>query len=552
MNELKITNSIDFEDMINNANNILDKMISDNKTLPYDYIFVDEYQDISLQRFDLCEKLSKCSNAKIIAVGDDWQSIFRFSGAKLELFTRFQEIMGYANILKITNTYRNSQELIDIAGNFVMQNDSQIKKNLKSSKTLENPIALYTYDDSSKKDQNGNGIGYRVGKTIEHALDNLVREYGEAQSILFIGRYGFEGFNLAKLKNNLFTLENGNLLCNKYPKLKLTYLTAHSSKGLGYDNVIIINAKDAILGFPSKIEDDPVMKLVIKDNDNYEYAEERRLFYVALTRTKNKVYIITPKYKPSVFVLELKEKYPNVVTLGDELSPTGEMSNIIKCPCCGYPMQRRYNKNFNIKGQLWICSNDPEVCGFVTNDIEGGKLCISKCPKCVDGYLIVKTILNGREEKMLGCTNFKPDGTGCSAYLMPNNYTQDKEELDIFFYDEKTDINKVYYCNHLFKEMVDSIIYVLKFYKNMSISPSFLFSILAGEFNNRINTFQMYQNPKFGYITNNDKRKFYLLLDALKYSKIISIDENNYNAINLLKDNLSENNYKEIYASIKL
>jgi hypothetical protein len=100
--------------------------------------------------------------------------------------------------------------------------------------------------------------------------------------------------------------------------------------------------------------------------------------------------------------------------------------------------------------------------------------------------------------------------------------------------------------------MVDSIIYVLKFYKNMSISPSLLFSILAGEFNNRINTFQMYQNPKFGYITNNDKRKFYLLLDALKYSKIISIDENNYNAINLLKDNLSENNYKEIYASIKL
>lgn len=76
--------AIDFEDMINNASNVLDDYIKRNELLPYDYIFVDEYQDISLQRFDLCEKLSRASNAKIIAVGDDWQSIFKFAGAKID------------------------------------------------------------------------------------------------------------------------------------------------------------------------------------------------------------------------------------------------------------------------------------------------------------------------------------------------------------------------------------------------------------------------------------------------------------------------------------
>lgn len=555
MAELKNSNSIDFEDMINNATNVLNHMIENKEKLPYDYIFVDEYQDISLQRFDLCEKLSKCSNAKIIAVGDDFQSIFRFSGAKIELFTKFEQLMGYANILKITKTYRNSQELIDIAGNFVMENDSQIKKSLKSNKSLDNPIILISYNDSYEKDENNEGCGARAAKAIEKSIDMLVKEYGENQKILLIGRYGYEGPNLGTLKKDLFTYHNGILIYNKYPQLKLTYLTAHSSKGLGYDNVIIINAKDAILGFPSKIEDDPVMKLVIKDDELYEYAEERRLFYVALTRTKNKVHIITPKYKPSQFVLELKEKYSKVILDGDELKPIKEMSNILKCPCCGYPLQRRVNKNFKIKSELWICSNDPEVCGFVTNDISGGKLSISKCPKCEDGYLIVKTVKtkNGNDQKMLGCSNFKPDGTGCSTYMMSYDYTQDLEELNIRFYDEKTDIDKVRICNHLFKEMVNIIIETINSYSNfkLSVGSKLLFSILSGEMSPVIVSFKLYNDSRFGFIKENDKRKFYALLFAMRDEKIIAVDEKNYGKLIVIKDKLTENDYIIIYASIK-
>lgn len=494
--ELQRTNSIDFEDMINNASNILDNKIKNGEMLPYDYVFVDEYQDISMQRFDLCEKISKCSNAKIIAVGDDWQSIFRFSGAKLELFTKFEEIMGYANILKITNTYRNSQELIDIAGSFVMANDNQIKKSLKSHKSIKNPIVLMSYDDSNKRDANESAF-LRMAKTIEKSLDEIVKVNGDMGSVLFIGRYGFEEYLLSRL-NKLFEVNNYKIKSLKYPNLKITYLTAHSSKGLGYDNVIIINGKDAVLGFPSKIVDDPVMKLVIKDDDTYEFAEERRLFYVALTRTKNRVFIITPKYRPSKFILELKDKYKDVLLQGEELEPTTKINNLIKCPICGYPMQKRANSNFKVARRIWICSNDPEVCGFITNDLSGGRLAISKCPKCEDGYLIVKPVKlkNGKESRMLGCSNYKSDGTGCSVYMMDYNYTQDKEELNIRFLDDKTNLDKITICNHPFKEMVNSILEVTNTYKNLklAIGPKILFSILAGE-----NTKMVYQHGFFNH-----------------------------------------------------
>ena len=332
--------AIDFEDMINNAVNILDKRIAENDMLPYDYIFVDEYQDISLQRFDLCEKLSKASEAKIIAVGDDWQSIFRFSGAQIDLFTKFEEKMGYANILKITRTYRNSQELIDIAGGFVMKNQKQIKKDLKSNKSIKDPVILMSYDDSYDKNDKAHGPFYKLGEAIEKSLDDIVAKNGEGKNVLLIGRYNFDGKNLGKLYD-FFSWEKGKVISKKYPHLDISFMTAHASKGLGMDNVIIINGKDDILGFPSKIEDDPVMKLVIKEDENIDFEEERRLFYVALTRTKNRVYVITPQNHPSKFITEIKDKFTNVILRGVELNPQYYRNVKYKCPICGYPLQKR-------------------------------------------------------------------------------------------------------------------------------------------------------------------------------------------------------------------
>lgn len=554
MTELKNTNSIDFEDMINNASNILSKMIECDEKLPYDYIFVDEYQDISLQRFDLCERLSKCSNAKIVAVGDDWQSIFRFSGAKIELFTKFEEMMGYANILKITRTYRNSQELIDIAGGFVMSNKEQIKKDLKSNKSIKDPIILMSYNDNYDKEENDKPID-RMCYAIEKSLDMIVNTNGKMGSVLLVGRYAFEGGQLATM-SKYFSYHNGKIRSIKYPELKITYLTAHSSKGLGYDNVIIINGKDAILGFPSKIVDDPVMKLVIKDTEDIEYSEERRLFYVALTRTKNRVFIITPIHRPSKFILEIKDKFKNVILDGEQLNPDEEFNNIIKCPCCGYPLQKRKNNHFTAAKKLWICSNDPEVCGFVTNDLAGGKMAISKCPNCEDGYMVIKKMKNkdNDEQRVLGCTNYKPNQKGCNTMMMLHNYTQDREILNIRFYNDNVNIHNVNICGRKFIELVNVIIEVINNYKNLKISfgPKMLFSLLSGDKTNVINQFKMYNNKWFGYISKNDKNKFYALFQAMKAAKIIDVNEKNYGKITVLRDNLKENDFRIIYSEIEI
>lgn len=551
--------AIDFEDMINNASNVLESYISKGEKLPYDYILVDEYQDISLQRFDLCEKLSKASDAKIIAVGDDWQSIYRFSGAKIDLFTKFEDRMGYANILKITKTYRNSQELIDIAGNFVMSNEDQIKKNLKSNKSIKDPVILMSYNDASEKDEQNHGPFYRLGEAIEKSLEDIALKFGEDKTILLIGRYNFDGKNLEKLED-LFEYNNGKVISKKYPQLDITFLTAHSSKGLGYDNVIVINGKDDVLGFPSKIEDDPVMKLVIKDDESFDFAEERRLFYVALTRTKNRVYLITPQLRPSKFVLEIKDKFTNVVLRGTELNPTKRQDFRRKCPICGYPLQyRRGNYKF-LKGggSLWICSNDPEVCGFVTNDVKGGNMSISKCPSCEDGYLIVKQIKNKEGEdtgnRMLGCTNYKPDGTGCSFAMFKDNYTQDRGKIAIEFFDANVSIKDMVIMGYQIKELVYCIINIInkiiEMHNNFDLTFLTLTNFLKGKTNKAIEVYKLDQLPWYGLIEEKFHNRVTPLLKEMKNQGIIDINEEKYGIVKVLNSQPDDETLMAVFSGI--
>lgn len=544
--------AIDFEDMINNAANVLDKRIAEGDMLPYDYILVDEYQDISLQRFDLCESLSKASNAKIVAVGDDWQSIFRFSGAQIDLFTKFEEKMGYANVLKITKTYRNSQELIDIAGGFVMENQKQIKKDLKSNKSIKDPVILMSYDDGYDKDDKERGPFYRLGEAIEKSLDDIVAKCGIESSVLLIGRYNFDGKNLTKLED-FFGWENDKLVSKKYPKLDLSFMTAHASKGLGRDNVIIINGKDDVLGFPSKIEDDPVMKLVIKDDESMDFEEERRLFYVALTRTKNRVYIVTPQLRPSKFILEISKKFTNVILRGTELNPQDDNSNKYVCPVCGYPLQRRVShlKFSNATKKLWICSNDPEVCGFMTNDLNGNKykLSICKCTECQDGYLVVKPTKNEGFDRMLGCTNYKKDGGGCSGYMFPTNYTQDKSKI------LKTESGKVY-SNEFKSEvlrLIQGIDEIYTRHRRFKFNYVCLKNFITGKEDKIISTFKLNEFGTFGIFADKPQSYIFKFLTALFDYEILdrAVDAQNHENILIKNNKPSDEIIIEIYNAIK-
>lgn len=423
---LKENHCIDFQDMINESADIIHKRLISRDLLDFKYIIVDEYQDISRQRYNLIRELSQLCHAKIVAVGDDWQSIYAFSGSILPLFTRFSQEVSYAQELKITHTYRNAQEIIDIAGTFIQKNSNQIKKKLISPKRISNPVIIRTYSEDPIERQKG-GRYYSLAAEVEKAIEDIIKYNNQeikhrVTSILLIGRYGFDARHLCVSSNFTYDEKTGKIYSTKYSKqVKLQFLTAHSSKGLSAENVIIINAKDDIYGFPSKVDDDPILNLVVSNDQSYNYAEERRLFYVALTRTKNRVFIITPEKRPSEFIKELlsdTQSYPNVTLKGELKVSSNELITVQnRCPICGYPMKLRWNKNYGLK--LWICTNDQEICGFMTNDRRGRDLSIQKCDWCEDGFLIVK---RGEKGYFLGCTNYKDDKSGCGRMLNREHY----------------------------------------------------------------------------------------------------------------------------------
>ena len=275
--EKKSTYSIDFDDMIYIATNLVKKR-GINKN--YKYIIIDEYQDTSFIRQNLIKEIIKKTKALITVVGDDFQSIYRFSGCDINNFLDFPKHFKSVKKLYLTNTYRNSQELINVAGSFVMKNPRQIKKNLKSNKLLSKPIIVLYYKN----------IKYDFIKAIN---------YINSDNLMILGRNNNDintCIDKDKIPENKFNYNNKNIY----------YKTIHKAKGLEEDNILIINLTNDINSLPSKIKDDKILNYVLIHKDIYPYEEERRLFYVALTRTKNYCYLYVDKSNSSIFVKELK------------------------------------------------------------------------------------------------------------------------------------------------------------------------------------------------------------------------------------------------------
>ena len=298
--KLREKNLIDFEDMVNISYKVMPYVKEKNLGVDYKYIIIDEYQDVSMQRFNLTKRIEELFKSKIIAFGDDYQTIFGFSGSRIDLMTEFKNYLTDAKQIPIPNVYRNSQELIDVATKFINKNSKQIKKKLISNKRLIGPIELYIYNDS-------NYINTNINKSIilSNILDKIYLSNNKS-NVLLLERYNNDIDTI--LNNNLFIRKNHeNIIYKKHEDMKIDYLTIHKSKGLEYDNCILINAIDDKYGFPSKIEDEEIIKLLKpKIEENIFYPEERRLFYVAMTRTKNKLYILVPKSKTSSFIREIE------------------------------------------------------------------------------------------------------------------------------------------------------------------------------------------------------------------------------------------------------
>lgn len=423
---------IDFNDMINKAS---DCIVKNGLDLPYKYIIVDEYQDTSFTRYNLLRNICDSIGAKIMVVGDDWQSIYSFSGCDVNIFTKFDNFFDVCETRYIEKTYRNSQQLIDASSNFVMKNPNQTRKELKSSKSLKYPIKLVNFDND-----------FDEILKFELIIKNIINQSTfKNKKILILGRNNKDIFNL--LKN--FNVENeygkrkfeilgdeDKLRRNKFvkivyresPDVNIEYRTVHQSKGLECDNVILINLKNWKAGFPNKMVDDPVLNFVKRNGDSFSYAEERRLFYVALTRTKNNVYLLAPYFKSSVFVQELKTD-ANVELLNLEHNRLETLKNIekngeryviptkLKCPVCKTGvvlLESFWNKgklnrvlkcSHNMAPPFNRCNWEGGYYGSELEDLDD----IEYCPSC-DGILI-KRYRHSDGHPFLGCTNFRK--TGC-------------------------------------------------------------------------------------------------------------------------------------------
>ena len=267
--EIESSNLYDFNDMIKIAtNNINNNIIKTN----YKYIIIDEFQDTSLNRFKLIDAIMKQNNAKIFVVGDDYQSIYRFSGCNLDIFLNFNKLVSNLNIINLDYNYRNPKEIIDVANSFIMKNKNQIKKETICLKNINKPIKICFYKNKRT--------------VIEKILKYIDTKY------LILGRNNTD--------KDLFNVQDK------------PFLTIHKSKGLEEDNIILINLTNNNNSLPSKIKNHKIINKLIK-TDYYPYEEERRLFYVALTRTRNNIYLLVPKSNYSIFIKELMKNYKNYI-----------------------------------------------------------------------------------------------------------------------------------------------------------------------------------------------------------------------------------------------
>lgn len=284
--ELAKNYEIDFTDAIIQATQIC----REGLWKQYDYILVDEFQDISVDRYKLLQALrSDKPKTKLFCVGDDWQSIFRFAGSDMALFYDFEKYFGYTELCKIEKTYRFHQPLIYNSSEFVMKNPEQKKKNICTPEGDLKHTYLYFMKCESEDDG--------VIKKVEEIVTSLPAD----EDILLMGRYNYDAMSLG-FKGKIDNKDNR--IKVKIAGRELFFLSVHSAKGLEADHVILINCNQGAYGFPSLIEDDPILDFVLSRGESYPFAEERRLFYVAMTRAKKRMYILYDKKRPSPFISE--------------------------------------------------------------------------------------------------------------------------------------------------------------------------------------------------------------------------------------------------------
>ncbi len=401
---------IDFHDMIGRA---ADHVETGRYRSPFGYILVDEFQDISPDRARLLKALlDQAPGSQLFAVGDDWQAIYRFAGSDIGIMREFRERFGDSEDLSLETTFRCADRIAAVATEFVLRNPAQIPKTVRSERKAGEPrihVGLPGEENLSL-----------LKDTLDRIAEDAAKHEGPA-TVLVLGRYRH-------------TLpQNRPALARQYPGLRFTYRTVHGSKGLEADYVVLLGLCSGKYGFPTEIDDDPLLNLVLASAEGYPDAEERRLFYVAVTRARRHVFLLAEGGPPSSFARELAGNGYDVTVFGG--SPTGA----VPCPICveGRLTRRENRQDGSI---FYSCSNYPYCehrqppcpgCGKgLVVKADGGFHCrdcgqsIESCPQC-SGWLQTRM---GKYGRFLGCTNYpacvytqnlrqKPPQRGTAAML---------------------------------------------------------------------------------------------------------------------------------------
>ena len=327
--------AVDFEDLINHAS----ALIGANKwSSPYLYVLVDEFQDISAGRMALLAALRR-ADVGYFLVGDDWQSINRFAGSDVGLMQHCGKYLGHMKQCELTQVFRYGESIIQPSTAFIQRNPQQTRRSLRTESDKPGDGLTVVAADNQRT-----GIRTALTDIKERVSDD------KSPSVMPLGRYRHSQHNTPSW-------------------LRENFSTVHRSKGREADYAIVLDLKDDLYGFPSQIEDDPLIEIVLSDSSQFAYAEERRLFYVAMTRARRGVYLIADSERPSAFVDELRRGEPGLRQVGDFVSDTAAS----RCPSCrgGSLVVSQSTKSLR-------CTNHP----FCEHQA-------ARCEHCKKGYLLV-------------------------------------------------------------------------------------------------------------------------------------------------------------------
>jgi superfamily I DNA/RNA helicase len=305
---------LDFNDLISTSINLFKSQrdVVRQFQTKYQYILVDEFQDVNSLQVELI-KLLLTNKTQLFCVGDDWQSVYGFRGSNVAFIIEFEKHFANAKVIKLNLNYRSTQNIVGASNEVIKHNKYKVEKEIFASKMSEHKIVIFAGGDTEEN------ISFCVIKIRE-----LLKEGVKGDEILFLYR-----------RSNMFSPY---LKRFKEAGIRIQAKTIHAAKGLESKIVFIIGLTEGNGGFPDIWLEDRIFQIIKKANHDLLMEEERRLFYVAITRAKDKLFLITEKGNESSFLKEIPDNF----TVKTSLPAKSVIDKIIVCPKCSSQLEKLF------------------------------------------------------------------------------------------------------------------------------------------------------------------------------------------------------------------